>query len=34
MKITKLVVIAALFGLAVIDNNNVNAVQIKESISI
>ena len=34
MQFTKFVVLAALFGLAAIENNNVNAVQIKESMTI
>jgi hypothetical protein len=33
MQFTKLAVIAALFGLVVLENNNVNAIQIKESIA-
>jgi hypothetical protein len=33
MQFTKFVVLAALFGLATIDNNNVNAIQITESIA-
>jgi hypothetical protein len=33
MQFTKLAVIAALFGLVVLENNNVNATQIKESIA-
>merc|ERR1711865_52979 len=31
---TKFVVLAALFGLATIENNNVNAVMIKESMAV
>ena len=33
MQFSKLAVIAALFGLVVLENNNVNAIQIKESIA-
>jgi len=33
MQFTKLAVIAALFGLVVLENNNVNAILIKESVA-